>query len=310
MEDVEPSEPMIAPAAARIRVGEDWCLLRECVNKNSDGTVVFLRLEDAGAPIVKAHRSDYDGRLDRALKHPDKFLSKSYWNRQFIFQENPYLVLRVFTRVAQWTREVRLDWGRWQFPFPITLDWLLRTPEAEIRREAKLLLQDPQSDCSFALRWASVDENEKADIALRTAKGSVGECRNVLKWTLIHHYTDDVENGDWMGIYTSRSDKSPFKNKLDMDDFCRFHDANWSQVELPEEVERCFALAYSYFRLSYKSELRSYTAINDILKERPYLQMIYFSAPSQHEILEATLQLRDFLRDKVSPDELAELMGE
>lgn len=67
-------------------------------------------------------------------------------------------------------------------------------------------------------------------------------------------------------------------------------------------------LVSSYFGLTVKDK--------NIVKNGHALQidrhqyMLSFPAPTYHERIEAQLQLHEWLRDKVSPTELAELIGQ
>ena len=78
----------------------------------------------------------------------------------------------------------------------------------------------------------------------------------------------------------------------------------------PVRLRRLLQLSLEYFPPSLSGDYTETTIFQSIWSYNYESWQIPVFAPTMHERLEAQLQLRDWLRDKVSPTELAELMGQ
>lgn len=307
LEELAETEPAVAPALIRFQSGEDWFLLRQCKSRYND-PILILCLDVLEAPLVRTHWPSSAASLRRALKQPETLLQQGKWRRKLRYEPaSDELILRVWTETSQWTSPLNPDHGRWKFPHQITLDWLLRASDNEIRAQTQKLLQDPKSDCQFALNWLSLDEDERSSLALCARKGSYKELIQVLRWITLVHCSDLIGNDTHLNLYVDRREDEDYEYS---DDDIKLFDEDWENLIPSVSAFICFKFACRYFRPAYRKDLAYYTAIQEELKGKPFRQFIYFSVPSHHERLEAQLLLRDFLRDKVSPAELCELMGE
>ena len=167
------------------------------------------------------------------------------------------------------------------------------------------MLADTRSDCAFVWRWMQCDAQEKIQLIFSVDREVVEICERVLCAYAWNH--------------PSWSDDTPLKWVFQI---------GVSSCENPKEdtflvggngtaANQLNASGYNFFLRTLiwkhldshkKRKLEEQIAPN----QKTYLQhhhwIIKVPIPTAHERLEAKLQLRDWLRDKVSPDELAELM--
>ncbi len=88
-------------------------------------------------------------------------------------------------------------------------------------------------------------------------------------------------------------------------------DANQERIELPENMETILSLLFRYWCPYIDWQTENTALVRSLRKFSIHIgHWIPLPLPTAHQILEAQLQLREFLRDKVTPAELAELMGE
>lgn len=307
LEELDETEPAIAEALMRFQVGEDWFLLRQCKERYND-PILILCLDAPGAALVRTHWPSSAASLQRALKQPEKLLQEGKWRRKLRYDSaSEDLNLRVWTEMSQWTSPSYPDHGRWKFPHPVGLDWLLRASNDEIRAQTRILLQDPKSDCQFALSWLFLDEDERNDIALCASNGSYAELIQVLRWVTLAHCFEAIDNYTHLNLYIDRCEDKTYKYS---DDDIELFGENWEDLKISDLAFKCFRFICRYFCPAYKKELAHYTAIQEELRDQTFRQFVYFSTPNYHEHLEAKLHLRDWLRDKVSSAEIAELMNE
>ncbi len=306
---VHSSEPLCSPATARFKIGNDWYLVRTCREAYQDDPIVFLRLDAPNSPVVNSYWGEGQEDFQERLKTPNVFLSHKHWHRDLVYKTGVFGLTLDTSSSAKWSSETTQGFSRWNFPRDVTLDWLLRDADDAIRHETSKLLEDDSSDCSFSWWWANLDEQERSALGHRTQRGTPSEFVHLIKCIIWHyclHLMDDnIDRG--CIIHLSRPNAA-VKTRFQLYKKSLRPQLLPNNGFPPEKALRCFELACSYFSLDYRADWQKYTAIKEEIHRNGIRPIVSPSLPSHHQCLEARLQLRDFLRDKVSSAELAELM--
>jgi len=173
------------------------------------------------------------------------------------------------------------------------------------------LLKDPHGRCSFAFRWIQSDWPTRYRMFLSTHRGSLEEAENVLRWiaySTVENWLD--EQASWW-IQIHQSDDDPIDRTL------------WSQTgrdcylqrKTPEELNnqqhKLLRVSLCYFLPHYRENVRCHhMAVDQLHGIMGFRWIVAVPAPSAHERLEARLRLREWLVDKVAPEEIPALLGE
>ncbi len=306
---MHPSEPLCAPTVARFKIGANWYLVRTCREAYQDDPIVFMRLDAPNSPVVNSYWGEGQQDFQERLRTPNAFLCHKHWRRDLVYETGVFVLTLDTSRSAKWSSETTQGFSRWNFPRDVTLDWLLRDTDGAIRCETGKLLEDESSDCSFSWWWANLDNQEKAALAHRTQRGTPSEFVHIIRCIIWHHCIHLIDD-ETRCIIRLAKPNSAVQTRF------QIYPTSLKPRLLPnlgfppESARRCFELASSYFALDYRADWLQYTAIKEEINYNGVCPVVTICSPSYHQRLEAQLLLRDFLRDKVSPAELAELMGE
>lgn len=205
-------------------------------------------------------------------------------------------------------------------PFSIwayTLDWDVEQwsnyPSNVITDLIPLLLSDPQSSCYTAFHWLHQEGANRIRPFLSTHRGSLDNCERIFIWLA------------WEFIPSDRSaSQSSWTIAVRQDDAQEVNLSLWSHVKrdctllvddepllMSDEQLKLLRIVHCYFLPFYLENARRYhPAISRFWKNDAIQWQIDVPSPTQHERLEARLQLREWLRNKVSPNELALLLGD
>ena len=323
--DLAPDEPRCAPAEARVQVTRGAHAGRYLVRRLqgvNDWSSVVARLESRHAPLLLVDHSE-------VLKLPEieKSLERGSVNRLLYFDasyslatsgENWAFWLGIYnsergaanwvTRAGSFVNIRRVNEGA---RGRCAVNWGVGTPDETIERDIQELLADENSYFAFANRWALIPNREKGRSLMRFARGdvdefrgwlhalvwSLGECDPTVNWILtlkIGILLDSDEAGYCAEIARASELRS-----------CRGkHRFSACQLKALETIAR-------HFHPHRNLELEELLKLHEIWDGGKRPRALQFGVPvvSAHQRLEARLQLRAFLRDKLTSTELRELLG-
>ena len=179
--------------------------------------------------------------------------------------------------------------------------------DAQVEREIAAMLADADSDCAFAWRWMRLSERERDRELVTVERGNLDEVAALLRALL---WSDalwhDVAGWQW-NVFVGLGSERQFEFDVGVE---------WSKIEneietyeLSPRLKRGLRLVFEHFQLWQNKRISARVQARRIADGRDtYDWHVPVPIPTAHERLEARLQLRDFLRDKVTPAELAELM--
>ena len=189
------------------------------------------------------------------------------------------------------------DWApeEWaKFPLNIAGDFI------------KSLAHDPETQCGFAFQWINTDWPGRYRMFLATHRGSLNECEKVLTWlTHVFSFADKNWSRATWTIKIEQSDadpRTPFLwSQIKRDFELRLDET----VEFSDEQFKLLRIVHCYFMPFYfrKVKLPGHRS-NEVQWRFEVL------SASHHERLGACLHLRDWLQDKVAPEEIPFLLGE
>ncbi len=320
MEEVVASEPAIAPATARVRVDGEGYLLRLCEGRHRfHPTQFFFRLDFLGAPVVH-DTSGISARSMQSVLHlplqPDdmsfffrRYLNSRQYERRMAFSLEHEMGLGIRADEFYWSKPVGSSGGI-VFRLPNhqdNVDWLLRKSDAVIAVEVKKVLVDDQSDCSFARRWVEMTWDEQQRAVARFEHSDFDEFVQVMHWLAKANAKFWGNNSvcEWM-IFLGED-----KNAL----VAARQEAIYQLLPncgtvFSSGVKGTLNVIDSYFQPAYATDLCTYSIIKHIVKVSNFEIYIGVPSPSHHERLEARLRLREWLQDKVAPEEIPALLEE
>ena len=195
-------------------------------------------------------------------------------------------------------------WGKWA---PQEWPGYVSEPMLGFIRE---LLEDPNGRCSFAFRWVNSDWKTRFRMFLTTHRGTIEECEQVLLWMAWTSSQNDLEVEKWK-IAIRQSDDDPLDSTLwsNTGRDCHFEAKGYNQ-ELSGNQHKLLRDILCYFMPHYRENSRRYDAVVYELWKTGIVWMLDIPIPTQHERLEARLRLREWLNDKVAPEEIPALLGE
>lgn len=187
---------------------------------------------------------------------------------------------------------------RWSEP---CLEELWNLSASELLSRFTVRVQEPQSEPQFALWWASLSTDEHFDLIFPLARETYQEWQNIccllptafVQWPAHLNaklYARFEKNGDAKSNFfgTGRA---------------------FQQAVESVPLNRLSRWLYDYFAPQRNDELCArYPCARDWAQGSYPICEVRIDGPTQHERLEALLQLRDWLRDKATPDEIERLL--
>lgn len=171
----------------------------------------------------------------------------------------------------------------------------------------KTLVHDSQSQCGFAFQWINNDWPSRYRMFLATHRGSLDQCEKAL--IQVAYVFAAQKQNEGRGLWTVKVDQSdadptnPFLwSQIKRDFELRF---DGEAIEFSDEQIQLLRIIHCYFMLFYRQRVSLSQNKAGEIEWR-------FEVPSssQHERMEAHLQLREWLQGKVAPEEIAGLVGE
>ena len=321
--DLAPGEPLCAPADRRARAGRwRWALYSARWIRLANGTFdLVARREAPGAPLLrfafgkadKTSRGKTDlaeliGRWDyvRCLffgADQDLIKARGNWRGELVLSPDGQSCFRAPDgEVAPF---------RWHGLGPnqqLLRWWLARASDAQIEIAVREMLKDGHSDCAFAWAWLHRSAPRRARVWVRANHGDLDECERITRAIAVASADADWQNAAKRTlIFEVGEMKSPF---VTGDDVAGTLFDGVETREFSALQNRLFALVFAHFGLNLNAPMENYATARHISHAQGYAWRLSLALSSQHERLEARLQLREFLRDKVSSAELTELMRE
>lgn len=173
-------------------------------------------------------------------------------------------------------------------------------------------LKNPDSGCAFALRWMKMDTREKMNWLCRTRQGTLDEMEEILGWVALN---DERIWKEWEPLIWNLKFHRSQSFCLSMQSSFPLHIVGDNmiigglRVPLNPNQERLLRIIGDYFRCSRVKVGRDHPPLR-LTSTFIAIPEIFISSPSAHERLEARLRLREWLADKVAPEEIPALLGD
>ena len=330
--DLAPGEPLCAPAAMRVRIWKWRC----------GGNYLLRRIKTTIAPQWVARRQSPDDAPLLRLVCPPCGQRNFFFSRLRSPRAENRKTIRAFkrgnfNRVIYFDGQIRLATApeNWRYALHIHADGALvwhshdgaiaafhwndsrsnltdmcrfNATDSAIQSELTKTLEDANCDCAGALSWLDLSRKEKDRqiyrVRHRVRRGTLDEFKSLLRAMILCENSGD-EAKIWMLYFSSHTLEIGLNDGASLQSlFVSGRDEMWPtprHKRLLELARREFGLYYALDLVRRRSDLQ-YVAWSD------YVLEIQIPVPTAHQQIEARLMLRDFLRDKVSSTELAELM--
>ena len=320
------SENLCAPALERVRVESGAYagsyLVRTFNNGNGFDSVVARR-ESLGASLI--YISDFvipdwsliAGKIERGEVYRYVYFDSDYHLTSSVGKHHFELSLGneglIHWLIADsWRIRIRRAGQDENYRHGVT--WDCETPVESIERDIQQLLNEEDSSFAFAHHWVSLGWREQEKRYLLFANGDVEELKRWIRG-LVGGLGKFDPNMKWELRLKIRM-RSDFESDDDyLDDIVGSTQLVSRAGEFRLSANNSLALKellryfYPHRSAALQDELE-FHGVDYQAKENPMAMSFVVPIPTAHDRLEAQLLLRAFLRGKVSPDELAELMGE
>lgn len=324
MLEVAASEPAIAPASARAKVGKDEFLLRLCRNRSHwPEPRFFFRLDIPDAPVV-ANRSTSSAECLAALLQLQcsnlsswfrEYLKEGNFERNLPFRsldENKPCRLSIGAEVHHWRATVSSGGNTsFQMPCPRLQDFshlVMHEVDSVIVDEVERSLANCESDCFFAWRWMQMNSDEQQKVISQFKRGEYDEFIQVMKWVTYENISFNAQSSvEWMIDLTLRWDQVSSASLIQSN---KYQFLGYSNSVYREKINSLLSVVEFYFSPGHDVSLERYSVIKHCSLVSHFEIYLCFSAPTHHERLEARLRLREWLADKVAPNEIPALLGE
>ena len=329
--DLAPDEPLCAPATHRLtfrKHPQHVYLVRWVeVGVGPDTEYIWMARRESieNSPLLRDERSTSDlkmlfshlmrGKFERRLFFDSEFrlASTRDWHFSFCLGEAGGTSLTFPVSRQFYSQQAPPNNGHFRWPHLSEGEHFSRsrrtdTSDVQLEQEVAAILRDADSDGSFTFRWLQLGTRERDQLLFAATRGNIERCEQLLRWILQSDrrweteavWTWDIHLGSGLGsLYDAQ--------------YVAHESEIYSEKEtfpLPVRLRRLLQLTLEYFPPSFKGNFIETTIFQSLWSYKYERWQIPVFAPTMHERLEAQLALRDWLRDKVSADELAELIGE
>lgn len=187
---------------------------------------------------------------------------------------------------------------RWNQP---CLAEIWNLPVSELLSQFIIRVQEPESEPQFAIWWAKLSDAEHFDLIFPLGRGTHGEWKNVYHLLLLA-FISPVNVSDANSVFCFAFD-GDFKANI----YYRLANNTYQLVEsLP--LQKLSRWLHDYFAPKRNDELCMHYLCARQWASSDALCEVRIDQPTQHERLEALLQLRDWLSDKAAPAEIDALL--
>lgn len=321
--DFAPGQPLYAPADWRVKtqwLGGDY--LARAVEFEDDWRVIVARSQARrDAPLLRIDLSHLAVTDDLIVNQ----IRTGEFEGRLAFDANGRLVAArdqidstlILSRFGETFWKTREDekflfaWMGVDSNHRFDEKWRRQTDDAQIERDIGQMLADSTSDCAFAWTWLHRSARQRNALIYFVGRGSLDEVEALVRAVCVSG-AHESQGANWrlllnIGIgagtefYPSGATEIARHSYLRNDDDARPLAPN--QVRLVELILRHFELWRNW-------RAQTYTIVQELWRDDSCHWLILFAAPSMHDVLEARLLLRDFLRDQVSAGEMRELLRE
>ena len=334
--DLAPGEPWCAPAQHRVAFRrwfhKRWYLARPILNRWNLRQWILRDEKDEASPLLligtpRHYPSAQDAEFAECLKYPSND-PRMEIARKIYFDSAGKLMTEsgaghrhlLISPVGQtyWVdgeHGCKFPWKTLQHPSKFPAVWWANASDAQVEAEIRWLLNDDTSFCSFAWRWIDLSRRAKNELLFQVKRGTLGECEKLVRATVWSEPLQLNEDQNWEVLLSSgwswlgKAKTFAMEEKIETSAAIRTRDKS-KCVNFCRRQEALLALIYREFGLHFNQELAKRHLDHRCGTFEDINWAIPLPAPTQHERLESLLSLRDWLQGKVSPDELAALMGE
>ncbi|BCM90410.1 hypothetical protein IAD21_02262 [Abditibacteriota bacterium] len=310
-------EPLVAPSFARFQIRSPDEITRFLIRvvRYQEGSREIWIKREGKAPALRLFDLDPDSDAHAVLEH----FQKRGWSRWIYLDDNfdicineesiAHKVLVVAGTDTYWRKEGRDSYEFKLQGVPEDFRWGEYVSTPEIVSLIKEQLQDVDSSCYFAFRWSNMTDQERNVWLYRTEKESFDQCERILKlfmwssnwWEKEEEMVCVMDELPW-----SKNPDKTSPNPLQNSEVRSWDDENgWIQTSITQR--RLLAVIDRHFGVYYDEKCRVHQQYG---RERQHCWYLRVKPPTFHERLEARLELRDWLQDKVAPEEIPFLLGE
>lgn len=205
-------------------------------------------------------------------------------------------------------------------PFPIkpeVTEWLPFSYDAsglasancdDWKRRFESELNTSDSDVNFSLYWANLTFQQRADAVINFRHGYYSQLIQIMTWVLLSDSGISWTTFPWCWRFCFLENHDSFWQHI--------WNSNWEAGSFNQQDTSCFCNLWregilGWFGVSINKRLiKAHYCVDRFCGEKDgvRLMQVEVSPPTQHERLEARLQLRDWARGKV-PDELLKTLS-
>ena len=321
LQTVARSEVAVAPATARVHLQNEHYLLRGCKAFHAlNGCVAFLRLDRPFAPVVidtsmlcarslcsvtalPLEQSDLGWFLQR-------FLETGRMARRLIFSLEDSMELSLTPHRLFWSHPVGSRGGT-HFVLPNLQDrkLLFTMNNNDVISQVKVALLNEESDCSFSWRWAQANHEQRERLVARFKRGDFDSFSQVMRWLTYSQFItwSDQSVVEWMVLLECHK-KGDERNEAR--GLHTYQNISRGSIDFSTSFDFCLDVVHRYFLPFYDKDLERFSVIEHIASVSNFEIYIQVPRPTQHERLDARHRLREWLADKVAPEEIPALLGE
>lgn len=306
-------KPLLFEANCFGRIRE---FIGQSINEDGYGNALFFQLRDEPQRGSFVYSGDENSaQLYKMWGEPGtvetlkKCVESNLWGRYFVLDSSLNLATaenRYNTLFLNWNglgMFHRNGGGfarfRWNQPcaeemWNLTIDELLAQ---FIRR-----IQEPESEPQFAVWWAELSDAEKFDLIFPLATENYQEWQNICRLlpTALVEWPDNLNKKLYARFGVSGEVKANFFEKSGR--------ASYQLIESPA-LQRLSRWLHEYFSPQRNDELcERYLCARQWSENTRSVCEVRSDQFTQHERLEALLQLREWLRDKAKPSEIEALL--
>ena len=293
----------------------------QSINEDGYGNILFFQLRDepqrgnfvySGVTEDSAQPYKDFGRTSpaRTISHLKESIESNYWGRYFVLDKSLNLADSnngCNTLFLNWNglamfHEDEGSFARFRWSEPC-LEEMWNSPATELLERVVEQSRDDSSETHFAFWWATLSTAKHFDLMLPLARGTYQEWQKICRLlpTIFISWVDNFDAKLYARFVADGSVESNFYQQSGR--------AFQQEIE-NSPLQQLARWLHEYFSPQPNEELSArYPCARQWLKpNNRAVCEVRIDRPSQHERIEALLQLRDWLRDKATPADIEALL--
>lgn len=314
--DLAPGELLCAPAIARVKLGDGRHYLGRRSNSRVHQAELLVRREASSlAPLMRFWADNCK------IEQINEELKQGAFRRLLLFDAD----VRLMRSTDKWHYSLEMfgrgNWSNWrnfsnhrsvfqwqEISTETSALWWAALEDDEVERRLKTMLNDEDSGFSFAHRWLGLREADKQKLVILNSREEMRFLSKLLCAASGKNLLLSTETG-WIWFVSLHP--LVFETATFVAPITRGWIATKSgRTDFSLNQKKLLDIISANFELRINRELAIKCIKGHMSKKAGMHFMVPVRAPSAHELLEFQLLLRDFLRDKVTPAELAGLMND